>query len=179
MRSFLFVFILLFSIEGTAQKLVKVKLNENISLRLPKSFTPMTEEDKQQRYESVRLPIALYTDPDRMVDFGVNRSYSRWQEGDLKILQDFYEATILELYDKVKFLDKGVKTINDHDYVIFEFESAVYSENEFQRKIAKYSYLMYGLEGGTTYLFNFTCELRLSSQWKSTAHAIMDSVKLK
>ena len=179
MRYVLFFTILLFSAEINAQKLVKQKLADNISVRLPNDFYPMTEEDKAQRYESARLPIALYTDPDRLADFGVNRSYSTWQQGDLKMIEEFYQASILELYDKVKFISQGIKNVNKHDFVYFEFESAVYPENKFQGSIAKYTYLMYCLEEGTTYLFNFTCELSARNQYQGTAHKIMESVKVK
>ena len=178
MRYILFFIILLYSIDVDAQKLVNHKLADNISVRLPKDFYPMTDEDKAQRYESARLPIALYTDPDRLADFGVNRSYSIWQQSDLKLVEDFYQASILELYDKVKFINKGIRNVNKHDFVFFEFESVVYPENDFQGNIAKYTYLMYGLEDGTTYLFNFTCELSTRNQYQATAHKIMDSVKL-
>lgn len=179
MRYVLFFVILLISVNVDAQKLVKHKLTDNISVSLPKDFYTMSDEDKAQRYESARLPIALYTDPDRLVDFGVNRSYSTWQQGDLNMVEEFYRASIIELYDKVKFISKGVKNVNKHDFVYFEFESVVYPENDFQGNIAKYTYLMYGLEGGTTYLFNFTCELGARNQWQSRAHEIMESVKLK
>lgn len=179
MRYLLFIIILLFSADIDAQKLVKQKLADNISVRLPKDFYPMTDEDKAQRYASARLPIALYTAPDRLADFGVNRSYSTWQQGDLKMIEEFYQASILELYDKVKFINKGIKNVNKHDFVYFEFESAVYPENKFQGSIAKYTYLMYCLEDGTTYLFNFTCELNARNQYQSTAHKIMESVKVK
>jgi hypothetical protein len=179
MRYAIILIIIFISTEIKAQKLVKHKVADNITVRLPKAFYPMTEEDKKQRYASARLPIALYTDPDRMADFGVNRAYTIWQQGDLKLLQEFYQASIMELYDKVEFIDKGIKNINGHDFVFFEFESIVYPENEFQRNISKYTYLLYGLQGGTTYLFNFTCEKRVRNQWQATARKIMESVKLK
>jgi hypothetical protein len=179
MRYLLFFIFLLFSADIDAQKLVKTKLSENISVRIPSDFIPMTDEDKEQRYASARLPIALYTDVDRLADFGVNRSYSTWQQGDLNLVKDFYKATILELYDKVEIINQGVKNVNKHDFVFFEFESVVYPENEFQGNIAKYTYLMYGLEGGTTYLFNFTCELSARSKFQGTARKVMDSIKLK
>jgi hypothetical protein len=179
MRYVLFSIILLFSTDIVAQKLVKQKLADNISVRLPKDFYPMTAEDKAQRYESARLPIALYTDQDRLADFGVNRSYSTWQQGDLKLIEEFYQASIIELYDKAKIISQGIKNVNKHDFVYFEFESAVYPENKFQGSIAKYTYLMYCLEEGTTYLFNFTCELSVRNQYQGTAHKIMESVKVK
>jgi hypothetical protein len=179
MRHLLFFAILFLSVSVQAQKLVKTKLGANISLKVPDNFTPMTDEDKLQRYESSRLPIALYTDPDRLAELGINRAYSIWQEGDIAMMQEFYEASITELYDKVDFLKKEIANVNGHDFVIFEFESVVYPENKFQRNITKYTYLMYALNDGTTYLFNFTCEKATKSQWLNTAHKIMASVKLK
>lgn len=139
----------------------------------------MTEQDKAQRYESSRLPIALYTSPDRMADFGVNRAYSVWQETDLPMLESFYEATILELYDKVEFYGKGTKEINGHQFVYFEFASVVYPENQFQRNIVRYTYVMYGLSQGTTYIFNFSSEKSAQQEWQPVAREIMSSVKLK
>ncbi len=179
MRYFLFFILLLFSADIYAQKLVKKKLSDNITVRLPKDFYPMTAEDRAQRYASARLPIALYTDVDRLADFGVNRAYTTWEEGDLKLVERFYQASLFELYDKVKIISQGIKNVNNHDFVYFEFESVVYPDNEFQGNIAKYTYLMYGLEGGTTYLFNFTCELSVRNQYQGTARNIMDSVKLR
>jgi hypothetical protein len=179
MRNLLFFAILFLSVSVQAQKLVKTKLAANISLKVPDNFTPMTDEDKLQRYESSRLPIALYTDPDRLAELGINRAYSIWQEGDIAMMQKFYEASITELYDKVEFLKKEIANVNGHEFVIFEFESVVYPENKFQRNITKYTYLMYALNDGTTYLFNFTCEKAIKSQWLNTAHKIMASVKLK
>lgn len=167
------------SFYSEAQRMVKYKVADNIQIRLPEGFLPMTDEDKEQRYQSARLPIALYTDEQRLAEFGVNRSYSVWQEGDLEMLQEFYRSSILELFDKVNFIEQGITTIHKQDYVFFEFESVVYPENNFQRNISKYTYLMYAITGGTTYVFNFTSELAIKEQWQDTAHAIMESIKLK
>jgi hypothetical protein len=179
MRILIFISFLSFSLNVDAQKMVKSKVADNITLKIPEEFFPMSDEDKQQRYESARLPIALYTDEQRLAEFGVNRSYSVWQEGDLEMLQEFYRSSIIELFDKVEFIEEGIKTIHKQDYVFFEFESSVYPENNFQRNISKYTYLMYALEGGTTYVFNFTSELAVKDKWQKTAHKIMESIKLK
>ncbi len=179
MRYLIFLLILLLPFNLRAQKLVKKKLDDDIMVKLPADFYPMTAEDRQQRYQSPRIPLALFTSPNRMVDFGVNRSFSIWQAEDLQLMQDFYDAAIRELYDKVTFLDKGIKTVNKRDFVFFEFESVVYPEAKFQDKVTKYTYLMYVLKDGTTYLFNFTCPLRDKGYWQPIAHAIMSSIKLK
>ena len=179
MKVQLILLFLVISFYANGQKLVKTKLSDNIVVKIPNNLMPMTEEDKAQRYESARLPIALYTDEDRLLDFGVNRAYSIWQESDLEMMLEFYEASIIELYDKVKFIKKDIEEVNDRKFVVFEFESVVYPENGFQRNITKYTYLMYTLKAGTTYVFNFTCEKSVQNQWQGTAKAIMGSVKLK
>lgn len=176
----LLLFVVFLGLFGfSTDKLVKAKLNDKVTVYIPENFTPMTKEDMELRYESYRLPLALYTDPNRLADFGVNRSYSRWQPEDLEMMGQFYEASILELYDKVDFIDKGMKEVNGHKFVFFEFESVVFPDNDFQDSARKYTYLMYGLSEGTTYLFNFTCSQNLQEEWQSTARAMMNQVKLK
>jgi len=163
----------------TSDKLVKVKLNEKVTIYIPSSFSPMSKADMELRYESYRLPLALYSDPSRLVDFGVNRSFSRWQPEDIEMMGAFYEASLMELYDKVTFIEKGLKEVNGHQFVFFEFQSIVNPENEFQDKAKKYTYLMYGLSEGTTYLFNFTCDLHLQNEWQEVANEMMNQIKLK
>lgn len=179
MKKLVFAAALLVSLAFTSEKLMKVKLNDEVTIAVPKTFTPMTQQDMELRYESYRLPLALYTDSDRLIDFGINRSYSRWQEKDLEMMGEFYKASILELYDKVKFLSEGVKEVNKHRFVIFEFQSIVYPENEFQDAVRKYTYLMYGISNGTTYVFNFTCPSSMQDEWQPTAQEMMDAIKLK
>ena len=177
-KSILVVLVLaLFSF--TSDKLVKVKLNEKVTIYIPENFSSMTKEDMNLRYESYRLPLALYSDESRLIDFGVNRSYSRWQASDLKIMGEFYEASLMELYDKVTFIDKGIKEVNGHQFAFFEFQSTVFPENDFQDTAKKYSYLMYGLSEETTYLFNFTCDLYLQEEWQPVAQNVMSRIKLK
>ena len=179
MKHFVALIVGLVILGFTSEKLIKVKLDDSLTIFIPENFTPMTAEDMQQRYLSHRKPLALYTDPQRIVDFGINRSYSVWQEGDLEMLKEFYQASIIDLYDSVSFIGEGIKTVNKHDFVYFEFESIVYPENDFQGSISKYTYLMYGLSGGTTFLFNFTCPIQLKNDWQETARAMMAKVKLK
>ncbi len=170
-------FLIFFSF--SSDPLVKVKLNNEVTVYIPESFSPMTKEDRGIRYQSYRVPMALYTDPSRLVDFGVNRSFTQWKEEDLAMMGEFYEASLLELYDKVTFINKGLKEVNDHQFVYFEFNSVVYPENDYQDKVRKYTYLMYGLSSGTSYIFNFTCDINLQERWQPTAQNMMGQIKLK
>jgi len=163
----------------TSDELVKVKLNNEVTVYIPESFAPMTVEDMKVRYQSYRIPLALYTDESRMAEFGVNRSFTQWQEKDLEMMGEFYEASLRELYDKVTFFDKGIKEVNGHQFVFFEFNSLVYPENDYQDSVKKYTYLMYALSEGDSYVFNFTCEKPLQKKWQTTAQKIMSQIKLK
>lgn len=178
-RSILVALLLMPAGFALGQKYVTTKVADNIKVKIPKEFAPMTDEDKAQRYESSRLPIALFTSPDRVADFGVNRAYSVWRESDLEMLEEFYEASIMELYDKVEFLGKGIKEVNGKKFVFFEFTSVVYPENQFQGNISKYTYLMYTLNQGTTYIFNFSSEKSAQNQWQPVARQVMASLRLK
>lgn len=179
MKKLTLPFLVLCLLSFSSDKLIKVKLNNEVTVFIPESFTPMTKEDMEIRYQSYRVPLALYTDQSRLVEFGVNRSFSRWQPEDLEMMGEFYEASLLELYDKVTFIEKGLKDVNGHKFVFFEFQSIVYPENDYQDSARKYTYLMYGLSEGTTYLFNFTCDQYLQEEWQLTAQEMMSQIKLK
>ncbi len=179
MKKLLILIPLFFTLTAFPQRLKKFKPAENIVLKLPADFVPMTPQEQQQRYQSPRLPLAMYTDAQHVVDFGINRSYALWDEKDIELMRKFYEASILELFDKVRFLNKGIANINGRDYAFFEFESIMYAENKSQRNISKYTYIMYTVAGGTTYVFNFTCPVRLRNQWQGTARKIMQTIKIK
>ncbi|MCF6359479.1 MAG: hypothetical protein L3J29_01810 [Cyclobacteriaceae bacterium] len=179
MQKSIFVLFSLALLSFTSDDLVKVKLNDEVTVYVPKSFSPMTKEDMGIRYQSYRVPLALYTDASRLVDFGVNRSFTQWQEKDLAMMGEFYEASLMELYDKVTFIEKGIKEVNGHQFVFFEFISLVYPDNDYQDSVRKYTYLMYGLTEGTSYIFNFSCDKPLQEKWQATARQMMSQIKLK
>jgi hypothetical protein len=85
----------------------------------------------------------------------------------------------MELYDKVEFVGKGIKEVNGKKFVFFEFTSVVYPENQFQGNIAKYTYLMYALNQGTTYIFNFSSEKNAQNRWQPVARQVMASIRIK
>ena len=164
-------------------KLVKTKITEDITVSIPEDFTVMTPEDMNQRYKSYRKPIALYTDPSRLVDFGVNFSFSKWALGDLEILGKFYKSSLLNLYTEVEFIYEGLKTINGKEYVHFEFISTVSTTEDNsiipRKPIRKYTQLLYTVDKGRTIIFNFSCPAEQQLTWQLDASRIMASVNIK
>jgi hypothetical protein len=163
-------------------KLVKTKIAEGMTVRLPKSFRPMDELDLTQRYPSVRMPIAAFTNEEREVDFSVNLSATQWPDTNLDIARKFFKAGIYNLFDDVDMIDEGVHQIHGRDFIFFEFESRVKGDRRdlsLQEPVLKYTYIQYLVEPGRTLVFSFHCPRRLRNDWQSTAHAIMKSIKLK
>lgn len=161
---------------------VSVEIAQGITLNLPKSFVPMPEAVMDRRYLSARKPLAAYISPDQQADLSVNTSNARWQAGDLPMLQNFYRANILSLYDEVTFIKESLEKINGKDFAVFEFLSIVRPEEDAltpQQPVKKYTYIQYTIYDGKTYVFNFNSPADRRDQWEETAKTIMESIKLK
>ncbi len=162
-------------------KLVKVKLTKDIIVHLPADFVPMTDDDLASKYFTYRKPTAMYTNPDRVVDFGLNITETRWRQSDLPLLQKFYKSGIGKMYTKVNFLQDTIATINNRDYVVFEFISELTDDdaNAVQRGTTKqYSYIQYTVKENRVHVFNFTCPSQIRSKWQDTAREIMQTIKI-
>ena len=163
-------------------KLVKVKLTKEITVRLPADFVPMTDDDLANKYFTYRKPTAMYTNPDRLVDFGLNITETRWRQSDLALLQQFYKSGIAKMYTKVNFIQDTITTINKRDYVVFEFVSELVDEDpNSMRKgsiTKQYSYLQYTVKDHQVHVFNFTCPSQIRSKWQETAKEIMHTIKI-
>lgn len=176
---------LLLTVVGFGQhqdKYVKATVAEGVTLRLPASFVPMTEDMLNQKYLSARPPVAAYTSPDQQADLAVNTSNARWEANDLPMLQRFYRSNIQALYDEVEFQQEGIEQINGKDFAVFEFVSLVLPEEDAlasQAPLSKYTYIAYTLYEGKTYVFNFTAPAQQQEAWQETAHQIIHSIQLQ
>lgn len=163
-------------------KLKKTKVSDNISMKIPTDFLPMSEQDMWQRSSSYRKALALYTDPDRVVELAINNAFSRWEEGDIRILQNMYKASIQEIFDEVDFINEEIKNVNGRDFAVFEFVSKIKGDPARlgqQDSIVKYYYIQYTILEGGTMVFNFSCFNYLKDDWMETARSMMNSVKIK
>lgn len=163
-------------------KLVKTKVTDDITVSLPQDFYAMTPQDIARRYPSVRSPIGAYTNESRLVDFSVNVSATRWRPEDAAIAKDFFKASLFNLYDKVNLIHEGIKSINKHDFIIFEFESRINGDQfslDKKDPIRTYSYIQYLILHGETFVFSFSCPIRLKDQWQAVVPEIMNSIKVK
>lgn len=185
MRSILMLIIIsVIATEAIAQPvdLTRTRITDDISLDLPKSFSPLTEQEINEKFISYRKPLALYGDQARLVDLGVNVSMTSWGSEDLNLMKQFFKSSIMNLYDTVSMIKENVQEINGHQFAIFEFVSSVSGDDNSivnDRAVSKYSYLQYALINGKTLLFNFSCPAQLRQKWAPIAEQMMQSVKIK
>jgi hypothetical protein len=167
---------------SAAPKLVKTKINDEITVSIPVGFFPMTPEDITQRFPSVRAPLGAFTNEDRVIDISVNISATQWPDGDKTIAAKFFKAALFNLYDRVEIVKEGMQEVHKKEYIFFEFESRASSRQRTEgasEPSLKYTYIQYLVEPGRTLVFTFSCPKSLRSEWEHTANEIMKSVRVK
>ncbi len=179
-----FVYLLSIFILVTSQqfKLVKTRISENITARLPSDFYLLPPDELQGKSISYRMPIAYYTNAEKEVDFSVNNSASKWQERDLALLRDLYRSNIQNLFDDVKFLKERIENLNNREFIVFEFYGTVLPDESLFRQDnpeRKYYYIQYTIKGSQIYIFTFSAPMQLKEKWAEAASAIMQSIQLK
>jgi hypothetical protein len=178
----LFLVLALLLVAFSPAKLVKTKVNKEITVSLPADFAPMTNEDIAQRYPSVRAPLGAYTNTDRVVDFSVNISATQWPDTNADMAKKFFKAGITNLYDRVEFIDEGSREIKKKKFVYFEFVSRVNGNKRQlgeQQSIQRYTYIQYLVEPKRTLVFTFACPKEMKEDWQQVAREVMKSVAVK
>lgn len=163
-------------------KLTKTKISDEISARLPENFQPVSQEELRTKHVSSRPPIALYTTPDKQVDFSVNVSVNQWQHFDLPLIKDFYKASLSTLFSDLELLKEETTEINNHPAALFEFVGTVEGEEGTVRRtasISKYHYVAYVLVNGKVAVFTLTAPAGQQQEWSSVGEEIMQSIRIK
>jgi hypothetical protein len=139
--------------------------------------------DFTDRYPSVRAPLAAFTNEERLVDFSVNISATRWPDADIKLAQQFFKASVQNMFDRVEFLSEGIQEVNGKKFIYFEIGSRVNGkpgpQEGLKDPVLRYTYLQYLVEPGRTLVFSFNCPKRDQEAWRPIAKDMMRSVKVK
>ena len=163
-------------------KLVKTKVNDNLTVLIPNDWIPMDAMDFTQRFPSVRAPLAAYTNIERDVDFSINISATQWPDANLEISKKFFKASLMNMFDRVDIIDEGIHEVSKKKVIFFEFESRMEGNRrsqELKDPVLKYTYIQYLVEPNRTLVFSFNCPRRLRNDWQETAHEMMKGIKLK
>lgn len=181
MRNVLMFALISLTMGFSSDQLIKTKVSEGITVSLPKELIPMTPEDIAQRYPSVRAPLGAYTNLDRVVDFSVNISATKWPDGDVEMAKGFFKASLQNMYDRVDFIGEGIQQVHRKKFIFFEFESRINGDNRrqgYQDPIMKYTYIQYLVTSERTLVFTFTCPKDLRQDWQEVARSMMKTIKV-
>ncbi len=160
-------------------KLVKKQVDKNVSVKLPENFVVMSDDDIAKKYPAYRKPVATFTNEDRMIDFGFNVANNRWGSN-LGLLHSFYRSTILQVYDKVEWIQDTIVTAKNRNFIAFEFVTETINKETDRQlpPISYYHYVQYTLVKNEIYIFNFTVPIRQKDKWQPIGHEIMQSIKI-
>jgi hypothetical protein len=98
------------------------------------------------------------------------------------MVKGFFKSSLLNMFDRVDMLSEGVREVNGKRIIFFEFESRVNGNRQqegFTDPILKYTYISYLIDSGRTLVFSFNCPRRDREQWKESAKAMMNAIKVK
>lgn len=178
----LFLLISMFFMGLDQPKLVKTKVADGITVSIPEGWRPMDDMDFRDRYPSVRAPLAAFTNQERLVDFSVNISATRWPDTNLELAKQFFKASITNMFDRVQMIQEGIREVHGKKFIYFEFESRVngnQAKEGLRDPVMKYTYQQFLVEPGRTLVFSFSAPRREREMWQTTASAIMTSIKVK
>src|ERR1043165_10307233 len=176
------ILLLAVAMVSSTSKLVKTKVNDQITVSLPPDFFPMTPEDIAQRLPSVRAPLGAYTNQDRIVDFSVNISATQWPDADVEIAPKFFKSGLYNLFDKVDMISEGIHEIHKKKFICFEFESRINPNKRVEggsEPLLKYTRIQYLVEQGRTLVFTFSCPRSMRQDWEKVSDEVMKSIRVK
>lgn len=182
MKYFAILFLISLGLNSDNPKLVPVKVTREITVSLPESFQPLSEDEIRRKYNAARRPIVSFASQDQKTDFSVNIFTSTWKQDDIELLQSFYRSSISNLYDSISFIKEEIKEINDRRFIVFEFISLLNPDPDAVRKQpirSNYTYMQYCLVNEKLLLFNLTTSAAQRPNWDTIAEEIMGTIKIK
>ncbi|WP_242927943.1 hypothetical protein [Pontibacter vulgaris] len=173
--------ILLAGAAFASTKLKKVDITKEISVMLPRDFSPLPDEGIARKYPATTKPLAVYSSPSGQIDFSVTQKQTRFQATDLPMLREFYKANLVERFTKVDFIRQEVKQVKGQDFIVFEFVSTLADERGASNlaPVQKYSIIEYTIKGNQLLIFTLHVPFAMKNDWQAPAREIMESVKLK
>lgn len=177
----LLAIILIAGVAFAAPKLKKVNITKEISILLPKDFTPMTDDAIAREYPATTKPLAVYTSTDGNIDFSVTQKRSTFREKDLDMLREFYKANLVETFTNIDFIRQEVTEIKDQKFIVFEFVSRLADTRgaSHLKPVQQYSIIQYTIIGNQLHIFTLHVPFQMKNQWQETSREIMNSVKIK
>ena len=182
MRYFAFLIIILIAgVAFASPKLKKFNITKEISISLPKDFTPMSDDDIAREYPATTRPLAAYTSQDGNIDFNLTQKRTTFRAQDLDMLREFYKANLVETFTNIDFIRQEVTEVKGQKFIVFEFVSRLADTRGASnlKPVQKYSIIQYTIIGNQLQIYTLHVPFQLKNEWQPTAREIMNSVSIK
>ncbi len=176
-KTILLAAILLLSVQDSTLK--RQKLTEYLSMDVSTALRNMSQQELSAKFLGAKIPDAALTDESSAVELTITGSPTFWLEKDVKLLKDFYDSSIPALFSEIKFSKKELVTINDRQYVAYEFEGTPQVEDSGRVPEKRYTYLLYTIFRNGLVTISFSCPPYLKNDWQTTTRQMFESIKLK
>ena len=155
--------------------LLPTLLSPRLTVGVPATFLPLTEEELLERFGSNLDYLGAYASPQEEAILLVTRSFAHWKAGDEAIMQSFLRANILSLYGAVDFLSLKVIELPKNKPAVFIEFVALSLQGEGTTP-APYVSMVAIAEHTSTVIVRFSCPKADKDSWQSLAQAIMHSL---
>lgn len=174
-----FASILLIFVFHQEVDLKKQKLTEYLSMGVPSSLRAMSQQELSAKFLGAKIPDAALTEESSAVEFTVTGTPTFWMENDLKLLKDFYDASIPALFSEIDFIQKKMVTINERQFVAYEFTGTPAVEDPKKMPEKRYTYILYSIYRNGLVTISFSCPPYLQQEWKPIVEEMYKTVKFK
>ncbi len=177
MRNFLLLYLAILVVGGYAQSPLSSKqLTDRITMKVPGELRNVAPT--MQRNTSPTL--AMFVSRDGETELALNKSQLRWSSSDIQLLQQFYKANILNLYDQVNMIDEGIREISGRQFIYFEYTAEIHSRpNAFKRQTrqSSYNFIQYTVDNDGVLIFRFNCKINRQPYWQDVIRKSMKSIE--
>lgn len=175
-----YLFISIFFLATTQEsELKKQKLTEYLTMSVSTDLRPMSQQELSAKFLGAKIPDAALTDEQSAIEFTVTGSPTFWQEEDVALLKDFYDASIPSLFKDIKFEKKEMVMINDKQFIAYQFDGTPAVETGDRIPEKRFTYLLYTIHRNGLVTISFSCPPYLKSKWKPVAEKMFETIKFR
>jgi hypothetical protein len=147
-------------------------LDGRVSLLIPATFKPMSEEMLRTKYPSERRPTLVFTNERGTVNIALNHAKGHMPANQLAAFHASMEGSFKKLYPSAEWFRSEVRKINGRDFFVMELRTPAI-DTEIRN-------IMLGTSlEDRLLLISFNVTTELEGEWLPTANRIIESVRVK
>lgn len=170
--SFLFICTSVFS-----QSWEEIELGEDIKIKLPSDWKPLSVSEARARSFQERAPLAYYLSPNEKAEFVVTLNQTPWSEANLELLSEVQKANIMHLYnERVQFMTDSIVKTKSHEMAVLEFSAIADLGTDVEKK---YVCMGYSIYKNMLLVLTFSCDKKDKVVYKETAWKALMATRVK